>query len=142
MGLGYIGLPTAALIASKGMMVNGVDVNKSVVDTINKGKIHIVEPDLEGLVHYGVQRGHPVASTQVKPADVFLVAVPTPFKGNHQPDLSFVEKATRMVLLQFINHTSRQNTLRTICNPNLIFQFRAFFENYFRHLLCCSNRTG
>ena len=54
MGLGYIGLPTAALIASKGMMVNGVDVNKSVVDTINKGKIHIVEPDLEGLVHYGV----------------------------------------------------------------------------------------
>ncbi|MFN8144524.1 MAG: UDP-N-acetyl-D-mannosamine dehydrogenase [Bacteroidia bacterium] len=98
MGLGYIGLPTAALIASKGITVNGVDVNKSVVDTINKGKIHIVEPDLEGLVHYGVQRGHLLASTQVKPADVFLVAVPTPFKGNHQPDLSFVEKATRMVL--------------------------------------------
>jgi UDP-N-acetyl-D-mannosaminuronic acid dehydrogenase len=98
MGMGYIGLPTAALIASRQIPVHGVDVNKHVTDTINKGKIHIVEPDLDGLVHYAVQQGFLVASTQPREADVFLVAVPTPFKGDHEPDLSFVEEATRMVL--------------------------------------------
>ena len=71
MGLGYIGLPTAALIISKGITVNGVDVNKSVVIPSTKEKIHIVEPDLEGLVHYGVQRGHLLASTPGEPADIF-----------------------------------------------------------------------
>ena len=100
LGLGYIGLPTAALIASKGITVHGVDVNRTVVDTINKGKIHIVEPDLEGLVHFAVRKGTLVASQKVRPSDVFLLAVPTPFKKNHQPDLSFVEKATRMLLPQ------------------------------------------
>ena len=90
MGLGYIGLPTAALIASRQIHVHGVDVNAHVTDTINKGKIHIVEPDLEGLVHYAVQQGLLVASTQARGADVFLVAVPTPFKGDHEPDLSYV----------------------------------------------------
>ena len=100
LGLGYIGLPTAALIASKGITVHGVDVNRTVVDTINKGKIHIVEPDLEGLVHFTVRKGTLVASQKVRPSDVFLLAVPTPFKKNHQPDLSFVEKATRMLLPQ------------------------------------------
>ncbi len=98
MGMGYIGLPTAALIASRQIPVHGVDVNNHVIDTINKGKIHIVEPDLDGLVHYAVQQGFLVASTQPREADVFLVAVPTPFKGDHEPDLSFVEAATRMVL--------------------------------------------
>lgn len=98
MGLGYIGLPTAALIASKGIQVLGVDVNRKVVDTINKGKIHIVEPDLEGLVHYAVHKGLLVAAMSVKPADVFLIAVPTPFRNQYVPDLSFVEKATRMAL--------------------------------------------
>ncbi|HQV99136.1 MAG TPA: nucleotide sugar dehydrogenase, partial [Bacteroidia bacterium] len=98
MGLGYIGLPTAALIASKGIDVNGVDVNKHVVDTINKGKIHIVEPDLDGLVHFAVLKKYLTASTSVKPSDVFLVAVPTPFRKDHKPDLSFVEKATKMVI--------------------------------------------
>ncbi len=97
MGMGYIGLPTAALIASRQIPVHGVDVNKQVTDTINKGKIHIVEPDLDGLVHYTVQQGFLVASTQPREADVFLIAVPTPFKGDHEPDLSFVEAATRMV---------------------------------------------
>ena len=96
--MGYIGLPTAALIASRQIPVHGVDVNKKVTDTINKGKIHIVEPDLEGLVHYGVEQGLLVASNEVRDADVFIVAVPTPFKGDHEPDLSFVESATRMVL--------------------------------------------
>lgn len=98
MGLGYIGLPTAALIASKGIDVHGVDVNKHVVDTINKGKIHIVEPDLDGLVHYAVLKKFLKASTSVKPSDVFLIAVPTPFRKDHKPDLSFVEKATKMVI--------------------------------------------
>jgi UDP-N-acetyl-D-mannosaminuronic acid dehydrogenase len=98
MGMGYIGLPTAALIASRQIPVHGVDVNQKVTDTINKGKIHIVEPDLDGLVHYAVQQGFLVASTQPREADVFLIAVPTPFKGDHEPDLSFVEAATRMVL--------------------------------------------
>lgn len=98
MGLGYIGLPTAALIAGKGIDVHGVDVNKSVVDTINKGKIHIVEPELDGLVHYAVMKKFLTASTSVKPSDVFLIAVPTPFRKDHKPDLSFVEKATKMVI--------------------------------------------
>jgi len=98
MGLGYIGLPTAALIASKKIRVHGVDVNAHVVNTINKGKIHIVEPDLDGLVHYGVQQGYLVAAAQPKKADVFLVAVPTPFKGDHEPDTAFVEKATMMAI--------------------------------------------
>jgi len=99
MGLGYIGLPTAALISGKGIHVHGVDVNRDVVDTINKGEIHIVEPELDGLVHYSVSQGLLVASTQVIPADAFLIAVPTPFKGEHEPDLSFVEAATRAIVL-------------------------------------------
>src|SRR5690349_19551914 len=98
MGLGYIGLPTAALIASKKIKVHGVDVNQQVVDTINKGKIHIVEPDLDGLVHHGVQQGYLLAANVPKKADVFLVAVPTPFKNGHKPDTRYVEKATSMVV--------------------------------------------
>ena len=98
MGLGYIGLPTAALIASKKIHVHGVDVNKNVVDTINKGKIHIVEPDLDGLVHYSVQQKFLLAALLPKKADVFLIAVPTPFKGDHLPDTAYVEKATKMVI--------------------------------------------
>ena len=98
MGLGYIGLPTAALIASKGMEVHGVDVNPEIVKTINQGKIHIVEPDLEGLVTYVVAKG--LLTTHVKPAeaDVFLIAVPTPFRDGHEPDISFVESAVRMII--------------------------------------------
>jgi len=98
MGLGYIGLPTAALIASRGINVQGVDVNQSVVDTINEGKIHIVEPALDGLVKHVVERGLLKASTTVDTADVYLIAVPTPFKGDHEPDLKYVESATRMIL--------------------------------------------
>ncbi|TCK04449.1 UDP-N-acetyl-D-mannosamine dehydrogenase [Phorcysia thermohydrogeniphila] len=97
MGLGYIGLPTAALIASKGINVYGVDINKSVVDTINEGKIHIVEPDLDGLVHEVVRKGLLKASTSPTKADVFLIAVPTPFKEGHIPDISFVEAAIKMI---------------------------------------------
>lgn len=92
-GLGYIGLPTAALIAGKGLNVTGVDVSKEVVNTINKGEIHIVEPDLDGLVHHVVKKGRLKASSQPTEADVYLIAVPTPFKENYQPDLTFVESA-------------------------------------------------
>jgi len=98
MGLGYIGLPTAALIASRGIKVQGIDINQSVVDTINEGKIHIVEPALDGLVKHVVERGFLKASTTVDTADVYLIAVPTPFKGDHEPDLKYVESATRMIL--------------------------------------------
>jgi UDP-N-acetyl-D-mannosaminuronic acid dehydrogenase len=98
MGLGYIGLPTAALIASKGINVLGVDVQQNVVDTINNGKIHIVEPALDGLVKHDVERGHLKAAIEPRKADVFLVAVPTPFKEDHLPDLKYVESATNMVL--------------------------------------------
>lgn len=98
MGLGYIGLPTAALIASKGLNVTGVDISQSVVNTINEGRIHIVEPDLDGLVHHVVKQGYLKASTTPVAADVYLIAVPTPFKGNHVPDLAFVESAVKNII--------------------------------------------
>lgn len=95
-GLGYIGLPTAAVIASNGIRVIGVDVNQHAVDTINQGKIHIVEPGLEDLVKQAVQDGHLSAHTSPQKADAFLIAVPTPFKGEeHEPDLKYIESASR-----------------------------------------------
>ena len=98
MGLGYIGLPTASLIASRGIQVQGIDVNQSVVDTINSGKIHIVEPALDGIVRNVVEKGLLKANTNPDNADVFLIAVPTPFKGDHEPDLKYVESATKMII--------------------------------------------
>jgi UDP-N-acetyl-D-mannosaminuronic acid dehydrogenase len=98
LGLGYIGLPTAAVVASKGVRVCGVDVNAHVVDTINRGLIHIVEPGLDTLVRDCVADGHLKASDTPVEADVHLIVVPTPFKGVHEPDISFVEAATRRVL--------------------------------------------
>ena len=97
-GLGYIGLPTSALIASHGTIVLGVDINKSVVETINEGKIHIVEPDLDKIVSSAVSKGNLKASTKPISAEVYLIVVPTPFKGNHEPDISFVESATKGVI--------------------------------------------
>ena len=98
-GLGYIGLPTAAIIARAGCPVHGVDVTQDVVDTINRGEIHIEEVDLDGLVQAVVQRGLLKASTEIAPADVFVVAVPTPFAkdGNHTPDTSYVMDAAAKV---------------------------------------------
>ena len=98
MGLGYIGLPTAALIASRELHVIGVDISQKVVDTINKGQIHIVEPDLDGLVHHVVKKGYLTASTVPIEADVYLIAVPTPFKEGHVPDLSFVLDAINSII--------------------------------------------
>ena len=95
-GLGYIGLPTAAVIASNQIKVVGVDVNQHAVDTINQGKIHIVEPGLEELVKAAVTDGFLKAFTSPQKADAFLMAVPTPFKGDdHEADLKYIEAASR-----------------------------------------------
>jgi UDP-N-acetyl-D-mannosaminuronic acid dehydrogenase len=104
LGLGYIGLPTASILANKGYDVHGVDVNKRAVDTINRGEIHIVEPDLDILVRSAVNSGHLKAATAPDKADAFLICVPTPFlegetkKGRKVPDLTYVEAATRSIL--------------------------------------------
>ena len=97
-GLGYIGLPTAAMFASRKIKVIGVDVNPGAVDIINRGEIHIVEPDLDIAVHAAVTEGYLRAVTAPEPADAFMIAVPTPFKGeDHQPDLSYIEAASRAI---------------------------------------------
>lgn len=96
-GLGYIGLPTASLLGTKGFSVHGVDVSKHVVDTINDGKIHIVEPDLDIMVRSAVNVGNLKAGLEPVEADIFIIAVPTPFKDDYQPDLSYVESATQMI---------------------------------------------
>lgn len=97
-GLGYIGLPTAAVFASKQIKVIGVDVNQKAVDIINQGKIHIVEPDLDVVVHAAVTDGYLVATNKPEQADAFILAVPTPFKGeNHEPDLSYIEAACKAI---------------------------------------------
>lgn len=92
-GLGYIGLPTAAAFASHQKKVVGVDINQHAVDTINRGAIHIVEQGLDLLVKRAVEDGFLRAVTTPEPADAFLIAVPTPFKGDHLPDMKFVESA-------------------------------------------------
>lgn len=92
-GLGYIGLPTAAAFASRHKKVIGVDINQHAVDIINRGGVHIVEPELDALVQKAVEEGYLRAVIAPQPADAFLIAVPTPFKDGHQPDMTFVEKA-------------------------------------------------
>jgi UDP-N-acetyl-D-mannosaminuronic acid dehydrogenase len=96
-GLGYIGLPTAALIARSGLSVLGVDVSAHVVDTVNSGRIHIEEVDLDGLVQGVVARGTLRASLAVEPADVFVIAVPTPVSEDNAPDISYVLAAARTI---------------------------------------------
>jgi UDP-N-acetyl-D-mannosaminuronic acid dehydrogenase len=96
-GLGYIGLPTASLLATKGFEVHGVDCMQNIVDTINSGEIHIYEPDLDILVKSAVKSGKLQASVQPVEAEIFIIAVPTPFKDGHVPDLSYVEAATRAI---------------------------------------------
>lgn len=102
-GLGYIGLPTAAVFAGRRRKVIGVDVNQNAVDTINRGEIHIVEPELDIAVHAAVKEGYLHATTAPQPADAFLIAVPTPFKRQAapravpDPDLSYIREAARSV---------------------------------------------
>ena len=97
-GLGYIGLPTAAMFASCRIEVIGVDINQHAVDTINRGEIHIVEPNLDLVVRRAVKDGYLRATTKPETAEAFLIAVPTPFKGkNHEPDLSYIQSAVNMI---------------------------------------------
>ena len=128
-GLGYIGLPTSALVASKSTHVLGVDINQKVVDTVNAGKIHIVEPDLDLIVSKAVNDGFLKASTTAVAADVFLIVVPTPFKDNNEPDISFVEAATKGIIpllkkgdLYIIESTSPIGTTEKM--QDLIYRFR------------------
>ena len=96
-GLGYIGLPTASFLGTKGYRVRGVDISQKVVDTINRARIHIVEPDLDILVKSAVQSGQLTAALEPAEADVFIIAVPTPLKDGNVPDTSHVESATRSI---------------------------------------------
>ncbi len=100
-GLGYIGLPTAAMFASRKKYVVGVDVDQNAIETINKGKIHIVEPDLDMIVHTAVNEGYLRATNTPEPADAFLIAVPTPFKDSSgdipEPDLKYIKAASEAI---------------------------------------------
>ena len=97
-GLGYIGLPTAALIAEGQTKVLGVDINQKVVDTVNRGEIHIVEPSLGESVANAVSKGFLKASLTPAMADTYLIVVPTPFKEKNEPDISFVKSATKSII--------------------------------------------
>ncbi len=132
-GLGYIGLPTSALIASHGINVLGVDISENVVDKINQGKIHIVEPDLEKIVSKAVSNGFLKASTKATSANVYLIVVPTPFKANHEPDISFIIDATKGIIsllkkgdLYIIESTSPIGTTEKM--QKLIFDLRPELE--------------
>ena len=140
-GLGYIGLPTSALIASHGTNVLGVDISQKVVDTINKGKIHIVEPDLDEVVSKAVSNGFLKASTKPSSAEVYLIVVPTPFKGNHEPDISFVEAATKGIIpllkkgdLYIIESTSPIGTTDKM--QKLIFASRPDLDGFINIAYC------
>ncbi len=97
-GLGYIGLPTAALIAQSGTKVLGVDVNEEIVNTVNNGAVHIVEPELDNAVANAVNSGNLKASTHARTGNTYIIVVPTPFKGKNEPDISFVEAATKGII--------------------------------------------
>ena len=98
MGLGYIGLPTAIIAAKHGIEVTGVDINPGVVELTNRGKLHIVEPGMEEYLQEVVKNGRLKASLKPEVCEAYFMVVPTPFKGNHEPDISYVEAATRSVL--------------------------------------------
>lgn len=98
MGLGYIGLPTSIIAAKHGVQVLGVDINPKVVDMTNQGRLHIIEPGLEDMLQEVVGAGTFRAALRPEESDAYFMVVPTPFKGNHQPDISYVEAATKAVL--------------------------------------------
>lgn len=98
MGLGYIGLPTAIIAAKHGVNIVGVDINPSVVEQTNAGHLHIIEPGMEEMLKEVVASGKLHASTTPEESDAYFMVVPTPFKGNHEPDVSYVEAATRAVI--------------------------------------------
>lgn len=98
MGLGYIGLPTAIIAAKHGVQVIGVDINPQVVEMTNQGRLHIIEPGMEEILQEVVKSGALKATTKPEVCDAYFMVVPTPFKGNHEPDISYVETATRAVI--------------------------------------------
>ena len=98
MGLGYIGLPTAIIAAKHGIEVIGVDINPQVVEMTNQGKLHIVEPGLEAYLEEVISSGQMKAAVKPEISEAYFIVVPTPFKGNHEPDISYVEAATRVVI--------------------------------------------
>jgi len=145
MGLGYIGLPTAALIAQKKIQVHGVDVNPSIVETINEGRVHIVEPDLDKAVANAVKEGYLKAAIDPKEASVYIIVVPTPFKAKNEPDISFVEAATNAILpllkendLYIIESTSPVGTTEKMME--LIFNKRPELNNKI-HIAYCPERV-
>lgn len=123
-GLGYVGLPTAAIFAARKIKVIGIDVNPDTVCTINRGEIHIVEPALDIVVRAAVKDGFLRASTVPEPADAYLIAVPTPFKGpNHEPDLSYIQSACAAIApvlspgnLVILESTSPVGTTERLCD--------------------------
>lgn len=144
-GLGYIGLPTSALIANNKISVHGVDISQHVVDTINSGKIHIVEPDLDIAVANAVKEGFLKADIQPIVAETYLIVVPTPFKGNHEPDISYVQAATESIIpilkegdLYIIESTSPVGTTEKMMD--LIFSKRPELEGKI-YLAYCPERV-
>ncbi len=149
MGLGYVGLPTATLIASRGIEVIGVDKKPEVVKTINEGNIHIVEPDLDGLVAKVVKEKKLQAYKDAKPADIFIITVPTPITGDKKPDMTYVEAATKEIAqhldyrnLVIIESTSPVGTTQAACEqlaalrPDLTFPHQAGDESDIRVAYC------
>lgn len=144
-GLGYIGLPTAALIAQTRTFVHGVDINPTVVKTINAGKIHIVEPELDTAVANAVKEGYLKAATTPVQADAYLIVVPTPFKAKNEPDISFVESATNAIIpilkegdLYIIESTSPVGTTEKMMD--LIYTERPELKNKL-HIAYCPERV-
>ena len=134
MGLGYIGLPTAIIAAKYGNVdVTGVDINSKVVEMTNKGHLHIIEPGMEEMLQEVVKSGKLSASVTPKESDAYFMVVPTPFKGEHEPDISYVEAATRAVIpflkegdLYVIESTSPVGTTEIM--TELIFRERPELE--------------
>ncbi|ASV28850.1 UDP-N-acetyl-D-mannosamine dehydrogenase [Maribacter cobaltidurans] len=144
-GLGYIGLPTAALIAEGKTKVLGVDINPHVVDTINKGNIHIVEPSLDKTVKKAVENGYLSASLKPTVANTYLIVVPTPFKAKNEPDISFVQSATEAIIpllkkgdLYIIESTSPVGTTEKMME--LIYDRRPELKNKL-HIAYCPERV-
>jgi UDP-N-acetyl-D-mannosaminuronic acid dehydrogenase len=153
-GLGYIGLPTAAVMADHGLDVIGVDISQSVCDTINQGRIHIVEPGLEEMVRRVVEKGQLVATTQVEPADVFVIAVPTPFTEGFVPDVTYVRKACEALAevlepgnLVILESTSPVGTTDNMANwlrtqrPDLVFPESGSVNEPDVHIAYCPERV-
>ncbi|MBK5284524.1 MAG: nucleotide sugar dehydrogenase, partial [Bacteroidia bacterium] len=133
-GLGYIGLPAAALISGKGIFVHGVDINEKIVSTINSGKIHFIEPDLEGLIYNAVRKELLIADTKPAEGDVFIISVPTPIRADFSPDLSYVEESVRSIIpylgkgnLLIIESTCPVGTTEKM--TSMIFKARPELEN-------------